>query len=268
MKKRKKIIYTLVSTLLIVSTVFAPVAYASNPYNTIWKSSPSSVQKFNEYIASLPEENARLILDDEELVFMMKLDSYWEDPDESVASTNAVVSLPLSSYPAGNYYSFNGNSCTCHTDCDYVISTGGVSGRCYIASTKKPGNCIRYAPTGSIQCKAFADFVYNKCTGHDVKAAYKLDTSNYTSISNNSAGALKMQEFIEDLPDGSNIRLTGRNGVRHSIIINDATRRGVYIYDANRVDYSSGARCKIGYEFKTWAELASMYKSIYAAWTV
>lgn len=69
MLKNKKFIFSLVSALLIMTTVFAPVAYASNPYNNVWKSSSESVQKFNEYIASLPEENARLILEDEELVF-------------------------------------------------------------------------------------------------------------------------------------------------------------------------------------------------------
>ena len=76
MLKNKKFIFSFISTLLIVTTVFAPVAYASNPYNNVWKSSPSSVQKFNEYIASLPEEEAALIHADEELVFNKKLDSY------------------------------------------------------------------------------------------------------------------------------------------------------------------------------------------------
>lgn len=266
MLKNKKFIFSLVSALLIMTTVFAPVAYASNPYNNVWKSSSESVQKFNEYIASLPEENARLILEDEELVFMMKLDSYWE-PD--TVSTNAVKSssLPLSAYPAGNYFSYNGESCDCHDECDYVVSTGGVSTRCYVASTKKPGNCIRYAYTGGIQCKGFADYVYHEYTSHNVKAAYKLDVSNYTSISKDSAGATKMKTFFSSLPDGSNVRLTARSGGRHSVIVNDASNNGVYIYDANRVEYKDGERCKIGYEFLTWSELASLYKGIYSAWT-
>ena len=103
MLKNKKFILSLVSALLIVTTVFAPVAYASDPYNNVWKSSPESIQKFNEYISSLSEEEAALILADEELVFNMKLDSYWETENVSTNSVRS-VSLPLSEYAAKSFY--------------------------------------------------------------------------------------------------------------------------------------------------------------------
>ena len=63
MLKNKKFIFSFISTLLIVTTVFAPVAYASNPYNNVWKSSPASVQKFNESISHLyPKKTPALSL--------------------------------------------------------------------------------------------------------------------------------------------------------------------------------------------------------------
>lgn len=93
--KNRKILFSFIAALLIVTTAFAPAVYAANPFNNIWKSSPESVQKFNEYIASLSKEEAALILSDEELVFNMKLDSYWNTETVSTNSVRA-VSLPLS----------------------------------------------------------------------------------------------------------------------------------------------------------------------------
>ena len=62
--KNRKIIFSFVAALLIVTIAFAPVVYAANPFNNVWKSSPDSVRKFNEHIASLPEDEAALILAD------------------------------------------------------------------------------------------------------------------------------------------------------------------------------------------------------------
>lgn len=109
MFKNKKFFLSFISALLIITTVLTPVAYASNPFNNVWKSSAESIQKFNEYITSLSEEEAALILADEELVFNMKLDSYW---NTSEVSTNSVrsVSLPLSSYPVRKLLFFNRKS--------------------------------------------------------------------------------------------------------------------------------------------------------------
>ena len=261
MLKNKKFIFSFISTLLIVTTVFAPVAYASNPYNNVWKSSPASVQKFNEYIASLPEENARLILEDDELVFTMKLDSYWES---SNVSTNSVrsSSLPLAGYPAGNFYSTTGSSCDCHNTCGYAVPSGASPYICYRPGVGS-GKCIRYKPTGSIQCKGFADYVYYEYTGHDIGSSYSVSTTGYASISNDAAGANKMKTFFQNLPNGSNVRVAVRDeDYNHSFIVCDASSTGICLYDANRV-----GTCKVGYQFKTWSQLANMYEGIVKAWT-
>lgn len=258
----KKFFLSFISALLIITTVLTPVTYASNPFNNVWKSSAESIQKFNEYIASLSEEEAALILADEELVFNMKLDSYW---NTSEVSTNSVrsVSLPLSSYPSGSYYSSTGKACTCHSySCTYSVPSGNSTSKCYITSKSKSGDCIRYVATGSIQCKGFADYVYHEYTGHDVGDSYTVSTSGYSSISNDTTGANLMKSFFTSLTVGSNVRLSVRGAsYNHSVIVCSTSSTGVYIYDANRT-----GNCKIGYTFKTWSQLASSYSGIVKAW--
>lgn len=260
--KNRKIIFSFVAALLIVTIAFAPSVYAANPFNNVWKSSPDSVRKFNEHIASLPEDEATLILADEELVFTMKLDSYWSEPSSTVRA-QSVVSLPLTSYPAGSFYSATGVACTCHSyRCTYSVPSGASITKCYITSRNRSGDCIRYAATGSIQCKGFADYVYYEYTGHNIGSSYTISTTGYSSISNDTAGANLMKAFFEDLDDGSNVRVSVRNKTyNHSIIVCNASSTGIYLYDANRV-----GTCKVGYQFKTWSQLASMYDGIVKAW--
>lgn len=260
--KNRKIIFSFVAALLIVTIAFAPAVYAANPFNNVWKSSPDSVRKFNEHIASLPEDEAALILADEELVFTMKLDSYWSEPS-STARAQSVVSLPLTSYPAGSFYSATGVACTCHSySCTYSVPAGASTTKCYITSRNRSGDCIRYEATGSIQCKGFADYVYYEYTGHNIGSIYTISTTGYSSISNNTAGANLMKAFFEDLANGTNVRVSVRNKTyNHSIIVCNASSTGIYLYDANRV-----GTCKVGYQFKTWSQLASMYDGIVKAW--
>ena len=260
--KNRKIIFSFVAALLIVTIAFAPSVYAANPFNNVWKSSPDSVRKFNEHIASLPEDEAALILADEDLVFTMKLDSYWVEPS-STARAQSVVSLPLTSYPAGSFYSATGVACTCHSySCTHSVPAGASTTKCYITSRNRSGDCIRYEATGSIQCKGFADYVYYEYTSHNIGSSYTISTTGYSSISNNTAGANLMKAFFEDLDDGSNVRVSVRNKTyNHSIIVCNASSTGIYLYDANRV-----GTCKVGYQFKTWSQLASMYDGIVKAW--
>ena len=114
MKTPKKILLSSISALLIATTIFGSATYASEEIPE--GSSLESIRKFNEYVASLPEECAQSLLEDEELVINMKLDSYWIEPDENAASAQGLVRIfPVSQYPAGSYFTVNGKACTCHT---------------------------------------------------------------------------------------------------------------------------------------------------------
>lgn len=99
-------------------------------------------------------------------------------------------------------------------------------------------------------------------TGHNIGSSYTISTTGYSSISNNTAGANLMKAFFEDLANGTNVRVSVRNATyNHSIIVCNASSTGIYLYDANRV-----GTCKVGYQFKSWTQLASMYDGIVNAW--
>lgn len=265
MKTSKKIFLSALSALMIATSIFGFATYASEEIPE--GSSLESIRKFNEYIASLPEENAQLILEDQEMVANMKLDSYWEEPDENALDVRLQLVFPIDDYPAGKYFTQNGKACTCHdlydNDCEYNANHSRI--RCYNTVSKNLGNCKTYVPTKSIQCKAFADYIYKYVTLHEIGNAYSVSTTGYTTISKEADGAAKMKAFFEDLPSGTNVRLVNRSGGRHSIITagTDSANTGIYVYDANWTGI-----CQVGYEFRTWEFLAKKFSGIQGAWTL
>lgn len=272
MKISKKILFSIISTLLIVTALFGYVTYASNDIPE--GSSPASIQKFNEFIATLPEGQAQAILDDEELVRSMKMDYYWEESAVNSTSVRSLTSiLPTEEYPANSYFTINGSACTCHTNpprCTYSLPNNPTyHDRCYNATAGTYGNCKRYANTVSIQCMAFADYTYCQYTGHDKGNSYKVDVGDYSNVTSDAVRAAMMKNTLKALPNGSNVRFVGKPGFsNHSIIVvqpdtaSSNFDKGIYLYDANRI-----GKCKVGFEFKTWSDLASIYKSISLAWT-
>ena len=263
MKFNKRIFLSAVAALLVVTTFLGSATYASN--NIPEGSSVESIQKFNDYIASLPTDYAQIILDDEELVYSMKLDSYWEEPQEnSPSSLRFRPVFPLDEYPAGSYFTYNGNVCTCHSSyanhCSYNRNYSTV--RCCNTVNHSLGNCKVYTNTGSIQCKGFADYVYHHTTGHDIGSSYVINTDDYSSIGDDETGAALMKTFLKGLKDGSNVRVSVRGkSYNHSFIVSDIRENGIYLYDANRTDL-----CKVDYKFKTWEQLAGMYDGVVCAW--
>lgn len=265
MKTPKKILLSSISALLIATTIFGSATYASEEIPE--GSSLESIRKFNEYVASLPEECAQSLLEDEELVINMKLDSYWIEPDENAASAQGLVRIfPVSQYPAGSYFTVNGKACTCHTfeynPCRYIGSYS--PDHCSNVDNGAAGNCKAYEGTTSIQCKAFADYIYNLGTTHDIGEAYSVSTVGYTTISKEADGAAKMKAFFENLPSGTDVRLKNRSGGYHSIITagTDSANTGIYVYDANWTGI-----CQVGYKFRTWEYLAKKFSGIQGAWT-
>lgn len=265
MKTPKKILLSSISALLIATTIFGSATYASEEIPE--GSSLESIRKFNEYVASLPKECAQSLLEDEELVINMKLDSYWIEPDENAASAQGLVRIfPVSQYPAGSYFTVNGKACTCHTfeynPCRYIGSYS--PDHCSNVDNGAAGNCKAYEGTTSIQCKAFADYIYNLGTTHDIGEAYSVSPVGYTTISNDANGAAKMKAFFENLPSGTDVRLKKRSGGYHSIITagTDSANTGIYVYDANWTGI-----CQVGYKLRTWEFLASKFSGIQGAWT-
>ncbi len=173
------------------------------------------------------------------------------------------MSLPLSNYGNGTYYTNSGSACTCHSaPCTYSVPNGGVATLCYITSTKKSGNCKRYTGTGAIQCKGFADYVFKQYTGSDVSSS-SLVSGCPSSITNDSTGQTKIKDFLSKLTVGSNVRVSVRNATyNHSFIITDITDTGIILYDCN----ATSSACKVRTATRTWEQLASAYKGVVSAW--
>jgi len=222
--------------------------------------SKEAVEKMEAYLDTLDVEARQLIAEDQELVQMMQQDFYWAP--QAPRTTRASVTLPLSGYGDGTYYTYNGSACTCHSYCTYSIPSGGTTTRCYNTNTGSSGNCKRYTGTGSIQCKGFADYVFKQYTGSDVSSTSAVSDCP-SSITNDSAGQTKIKNFLSGLTVGSNIRVKVRNAsYNHSFIITKITADGITLYDCN----GTSSACKVRVITRTWAQLTSAYSGVVSAW--
>lgn len=220
-----------------------------------------SIALFNDFISTLDEESAALILSDEELVRSMQMVNYWKPSTDNADSISAYssVTLPLAAYPSGSYFSGNGRACTCHKNCTYSVPENySVKNRCYDQSTGSSGNCIRYAATGSIQCKAFADYVFKQYNGVDC-SAQNATNKTLSSVTTESIGTY----ITRYLNVGSHLRGTLVSGSYHSIIITSITSTGISYYQAN-----TNGTCNVSTGTKTWVELGKWFASISNSWTV
>ncbi len=224
-----------------------------------------SIAEFNAYIASLDEESAALILNDSELVLSMKMTNYWHpDDDNNGIAAYANRTLPLSEYPVGSYFSYDGKACTCHAYCDWRSHAGYSKERCFNTHTGTSGNCIRYAYNATTQCMGFADYVFEQYNG-----VYR-SSSNAVNQTLSSITSTSIKNYATKyLKKGSHFRFylnqTYGDGqyVPHSIVITDVSSNGISYYQANY-----GGRCLVSTGYKTWDQLASWIHSITNAWTV
>lgn len=248
-------------TLAITFTMSLAITASGQEDLSKHKRTPLGIAKFEEYLATLPPEQAANILSDPELVYNMQMEYYWDE--NPVIYSTPRASLPLSNYPSGSYYSFNSKGCTCHgKGCEFDVDDAIKKDRCFIKSTQTSGECILYKGTNSIQCKGFADYVYKEYHGYDVNSKYAISGCP-GSITNDANGAAKWKDFSQKLKVGSNVRAVARSGdYKHSFIVMSKSSSGLTIYDANR----AADNCKVSVATFTWAELAKKYNSVYAAW--
>ena len=99
-------------TLAITFTMSLAITASGQEDLSKHKRTPLGIAKFEEYLATLPPEQAANILSDPELVYNMQMEYYWDE--NPVIYSTPRASLPLSNYPSGSYYSFNSKGCTCH----------------------------------------------------------------------------------------------------------------------------------------------------------
>lgn len=216
-----------------------------------------SQNKFYEYLGTLSEDEAKLILADEELVRFMQREAYWDTEGfETRAVTTRATRLPLINYPVGSYFSYDLKECSCHSNCTYDLSDGGYNlptYRCYNKLTGTSGNCKRF--DGGIQCAGFAYYVFHQYTGTHCSSTNQID--GLSSITATSA----KDYFFKNITVGSHVRGTLKSGYPHSIIITGFTNNSVSYYQAN-----VGGKCLVSTGTKTWTEFASWYSSISKSW--
>lgn len=219
-----------------------------------------SIALFNDFISTLDEESAALILSDEELVHSMQMVNYWKPSTDNADSISAYssVTLPLAEYPSGSYFSYNGQACTCHKNCTFSIPENYSVNRCYNTYTGLSGNCKRYAATGSIQCKAFADYVFKQYNGADC-SSQNATNKTLSTVTTESIGTY----ITRYLNVGSHLRGTLVSGFPHSIIITEITSTGISYYHAN-----TDGTCNVSTDTKTWVQLGKWFASISNSWTV
>lgn len=153
------------------------------------------------------------------------------------------VSLPLSAYPSGSYFTVNGSACSSHDDCN----AGSFSSTYTLINTNPAvaGNCKKF--NGGIECMGFAYYVYYQYNGINCSNANRLDKA--FSITNTDDA----QSYFAHLPVGSHIRVNDK----HSIIIAGFSYSGISVYEGN-----SDSRCRVNYTTKTWSQLSTSYPQI------
>lgn len=164
-----------------------------------------------------------------------------EDKDEIRAALPAgsYYSLPLSEYPAGSYFTNDGNPCVNHN------------------------NCRRYACTN--QCDGFARYVhekYNHTPGSTWSAPYETagDVSTakkYYRFTSDS----ELRLYISTLSKSAYVRMSKDNAANdsngdgsHSFVYISHTSSGVTMYEANRDN-----KCGVEYHFRTYANIRAAY---------
>jgi len=248
--KMKRILSIMLAFTVIISTL--TTAFAESNQKT---TGDKGIVNFERYLSQLHPEHAAIIRNDPELVSMMKRDSYWEP--QSKPKKHANVSLPLQEYPSGSFFTINGKACTCHS-----VSEN----KCGIRST----SCVKNGISGnckvhneSIQCKGFADYVFETCTGIECKHYNAVDADTIPFyFGNNILGQDELSDFMRGLPAGSNLRMSNRSGGSHSFIMVEATRTGITLYDCN----GTSTPCKVRTVERTWKELVTTYKGVTAVW--
>lgn len=145
-------------------------------------------------------------------------------------------SFPLSNYPVGSYFTYNGEACENHESCDY-------NGNC---------NCISY--DSSIQCMAFAKYA---CDQYAHRSSWKYTVSHTDQTAHTYKSDSELRAILQELGPSAYLRLNKATGGQHSIVIISAGNSSVTIYESNYTDL-----CQVGIRTLTYAKFRSQYPSI------
>lgn len=143
---------------------------------------------------------------------------------------------PLSNYPVGSYYTYNGTACSSHANCTPSVSC----------------NCKKYG--GGIQCAGFARYASDQYAHLSSWVNTNADYNNSTRTISSASGA---QTLFSSFGVGSYIRCANSGGGAHSFVIKTKTSTGIEVYECNITGL-----CKVGVRTLTWSNINSYYSSI------
>lgn len=167
------------------------------------------------------------------------------EADASIqALADTYVSLPMSGYPAGSYFTTTGAACSNHNRCKYYASTR--------------------------QCDGFARYVnehYYHVPGSTWSAPYAVSGDKTSSYSKYQAfgSTTALYQFFNQLETGAYVRVSSRDRVAdntdphtgqgsHSFVYISHDRNGATLYEANLDN-----KCGVSYSYRDFDELLRRY---------
>lgn len=162
-----------------------------------------------------------------------------------LALPNTYVSLPLTAYPAGSYFTTDGLPCVNHNRCKYYASTN--------------------------QCDGFARYaneIYYHVPGNAYSAPYSVSGDRQSSYSKYEAFGSEetsLYQFFNLLERGAYVRVSKRDAVAdntwpytgqgsHSFVYISHDRGGAVLYEANLDD-----QCGVSYGYRDYETLLEHY---------
>lgn len=153
---------------------------------------------------------------------------------EKLVTNNARSFLPLAQYPDGSYFSRTGVKCTCHhkgyNPCSWVT----------------PCDCKNF--DNSIQCIAFAKYIYYSVHGYPYK------TENKIPVNKNLSGSIA-KSYLKGKTIGTYVY--GKVGLApHAIVIVETSENNITFYHANG---HGEEPCQVRYESLEWDSFANYF---------
>lgn len=158
-----------------------------------------------------------------------KTENKTEDKNEQANTPAEDKALPLKQYPDGSYFTYDGNPCTDHDNCDWDVDC----------------NCVNF--DRSIQAMGFAKYVYFQVTGKHVSLDDKINVD--ADITAETAKTALM-----GVPAGTYIAVEQGNDRPHFMIVIDTDENGITVYQAN---YGGG--CLVSTAYHSWADFAARF---------
>lgn len=172
----------------------------------------------------------------------LTVNAYTSDADYRAAA--GAQAIPFADYPAGSYFTDNGQPCTDHKS----YCSAGAS---YFDEDACNCKCTwEGVPLNSTSCYGFANMVYYRLFGHTTY-------SNTKKVVSNIPASKMSYEYLYDLFTNGTVKAGAhiRNST-HSMVFMGCDTEYIYTYEGN-----FDGQCQVGVIKRTWDEMITYLKS-------